>query len=751
MRGQSGNSVTQKVTARKDARVAGRDSISVTVNAADASDLVPPGLLPRDVPQFTGRENELRRLAALAAGGQVVVTAIGGTAGVGKTALAVHAAHQLLPKFPDGHLYADLRGYTAGQAPAEPGEILDMFLRRLGVPAEEIPSAIDERAGVLRGLLAGRRVLVLLDNARSEAQVRPLLPGAGASLVLVTSRSVLPGLEVNERISLDILSDEDTGALLADIIGAARAVAEPESVSLVAHWCGHLPLALRIAGQILVTHPAWPVSRLERMLADERQRLASLSVGDLQVRAAFEVSYRQLQPPDARMFRRLGLHPSPSFDTASAAALTGVQDRRTYLALERLAQACLITEDDAGRYGMHDLLRLFARDTCERLDNEATRDAALDRIIRYYVDLAGSLNSRLEARPVPARDQAPDSLSESRETPRAVRPTWTRYYWDLVRSLDFQLNPPQVVGGEQGTDLLSGNRETLQAFEVARPGFLAVADLAAERGEDTLVWQLSQSCDNALGILRHLDDSLRLHEAAVAAARRAGNSDAEGTALFDLAMTYRSLGRLDEAIGCLQRAVVIQQETGSRNSEGATIDGLGIVYGDMGRPDEAIACHRQAMVIHQETGQRVNEGRSLQNLGTVYHRERRFDEAITCYKQAIEIFRQVGDRRSEGIALDNLGVIYAANRHFADAISFYEDALACYREAGDRYREGLLWASTASAHANLFQRSQTAACLTEAAAAMREVGEMDEAARLERAASDATTSWFRWIRSLRRL
>jgi len=213
--------IRQKAAAGRDAYVAGRDLI-VNVGGAGAATLGIPGLLPRDVPGFTGREGELARLVGLADGGRVVVTAIGGTAGVGKTALAVHAAHQLADEFPDGHLYADLHGYTEWQDPAQPGEVLETFLRSLGVPAEEVPAKVEERSGLLRQVLASRRVLMVLDNARTEAQVRVLLPGAGGSLVLVTSRSVLPGLEADERISLDVLTADEAVAMLAGLAGTSR-------------------------------------------------------------------------------------------------------------------------------------------------------------------------------------------------------------------------------------------------------------------------------------------------------------------------------------------------------------------------------------------------------------------------------------------------------------------------------------------------------------------------------------------------
>ena len=366
MPGEQAHRIRQEAAAGRDAYVAGGHQFIFNIGAAAAAEPVVPGLLPRDVPGFTGREGELDRLAGLAGGGSVVVTAIGGTAGVGKTALAVHAAHELLPEFPDGHLYADLRGYTTGQVPAGPSEVLEVFLRRLGVSGKEVPVSVEERSGLLRQLLASRRVLMLLDNAATEGQVRPLLPGAGRSLVIVTSRSVLPGLEADDRIDLDVLSEAEAVGLLAGLIGPDRAATEPETVAEVAGLCGRLPLALRIAGQLLATHPAWPVAKLAGMLAGEQDRLARLAAGDLQVRPAFEVSYAQLAEGDARLFRLLGLHPGPDFTVAAAASLAGTDPEEAGRVLVRLAEAHLVTEHAAGRFGMHDLLRLFAAPPARR-------------------------------------------------------------------------------------------------------------------------------------------------------------------------------------------------------------------------------------------------------------------------------------------------------------------------------------------------------------------------------------------------
>jgi hypothetical protein len=249
--------VRQEVTAGRDAYLAGGDQ-TIYNFATSPQEPVPPGLLPRDVPGFTGRQVELTRLAELAGGASIVVSAIGGVAGAGKTALALHTAHKLLPQFPDGHLYADFRGYTEGQEPADPGAILEQFLRRLGLPAEQVPTDLEERSGLLRQMLSRRRVLMVLDNVVTESQVRPLLPGSGSSLVLITSRSMLPGLELDCRINLDVLPRNDAIELLTRLIGKERSLAEADAVQQIATACGALPLALRIAGQLLSVHPHWP-------------------------------------------------------------------------------------------------------------------------------------------------------------------------------------------------------------------------------------------------------------------------------------------------------------------------------------------------------------------------------------------------------------------------------------------------------------------------------------------------------------
>jgi len=702
--------VRQKAAAGNDAYIAGRDQVitnQVVITNAGAAEPVVPGLLPRDVPAFTGREEELGRLASLAAGGSVVVTAIGGTAGVGKTALAVHAAHRLAPQFPDGHLYADLRGYTADQATAEPGEVLEVFLRHLGVPVEDMPAGTEERSGLLRGLLASRRVLMVLDNASSEAQVRPLLPGAGESLVLITSRSVLPGLEVDERIGLDVLAEEEATALLARLIGAERAVTEPEAMKQVREWCGRLPLALRIAGQLLAAHPAWPVARLAQMLADERDRLGQLSAGDVNVRAAFAVSYAQLADGEAKMFRLLGLHPGTDFDAGAAASLAGIDVEAAWPVLDRLVLAYLVTETAAGRFEMHDLLRLFARGICQKVDDQTTRDAAQVRLVTHYAELARFLDS----------------------------------------CLDPQLRPAAEKAAEQAATSLPSPREAMVMFETERPGLLAALGLATQSSLDQPVEQLSESTGGWLTLLRYLDDLLIVREAALAAARHAGDLAAEGRALTNLGIVYQELRRFEEAIPCFRQDIAICRETGDRRGEGQTLNNLGLAYEGLRRFEEAVGCYEDSLVICRETGDRHVEGQVLNNLGIAFKELRRLEEAIGCYQDSLAIKRETGDRRSEGRTLNNLGNVYRDLRRFEEAIGCYQESLVICWETGDRYGEGQTLDNLGEACRDMRQPDQAAVCWRDAAAAMRDAGEYEEAGRLKQQAANVRSRRCRWRRS----
>src|SRR5215470_16634471 len=363
--------------------------------------------LPPDIEDFTGREGPMERLRAKMAGHRgestaVVITGAVGKAGVGKTALAVHAGHQLRPLFPDGQLYVNLRG-TEAQALA-PAEVLGRFLRALGVQGQCLPEDVDSRAGLYRSLLADRRVLVVLDNAADEAQVRPLLPAGAGNAVLVTSRVRLAGLTPAEVIDLGVLPPEQAVELLGKIVGADRVAAESEAASQLAALCGYLPLALRIVGARLAAKPHWRVKRLADRLGAHHRRLDELVVGDLEVRASFALSYQAVGEVERRAFRLLGLLEVPDFALWMLAALLDVPAPDAEEIAERLADAQLLDtvgEDAAGqiRYRCHDLLRLFARERLATDETPATRRAALERTLQIYFTRAHGAVRQLRLRP----------------------------------------------------------------------------------------------------------------------------------------------------------------------------------------------------------------------------------------------------------------------------------------------------------------------------------------------------------------
>jgi tetratricopeptide (TPR) repeat protein len=768
--------VRQSVHTEADAYTAGRDQFILNVGSPAPA---VPGLLPRDVPGFTGREDELVRLTALASGGSVAVTAVDGTAGVGKTALVVHAAYLMLAgsadresRFPDGHLYADLRGHTEGQAQAEPGEVLETFLRSLGVSGEEMPPDVTERSGRLRELLASRRLLMVLDNAASEAQIRPLLPGAGGSLVLITSRSMLAGLEVDDRIDLDVLPRGEAVALLARFAGPERAAAEPEALARVAAACGCLPLALRIAGQLLAAHPVRLVAELAELLSDERQRLDRLTVGDRQVRAAFDVSYRQLADADARMFRLLGLHPGPHLDANVAMALAGLDDHEgAARILDRLALAHLITEEESGRFRLHDLLRLFARQACD--DHSEDRDVAEKRLATYFAGRVEFLDRCL--------DPELRANAEAEAAPRTL-PT-----------------PLQA----------------LDLFEAERANMLALLQLAAERGHHHIAWRLGEQMRDALALLRHLDDMLVVGQTGLAAARAAGDTAAQGRALGNLGAANAELRRFEDAISCLSQAQEIFRETGSRHAEattlcnlglssfelrrfedaiswsqaalsisretgyspveclalnclGLTYDGLGrleeaissyqaalaisrqtgdwrreslilgnvsLTYGRLGRFEDAISSYQAALAISRQTGDRHLECLNLNNIGLTYLGLGRSEDATSSYLSSLAISREIGDRRLEGLALGNLGLIYAALGRLEDGIVSFQDGLTILREVGDRHNEGRITGSFGYIYQYTGRLEEAVRCWQDAAGAMRDAGDLEAAAEYETAAA----------------
>ncbi|TVZ05886.1 tetratricopeptide repeat protein [Trebonia kvetii] len=617
-----------------------------------------PAQLPADVAAFTGRAAELAALDLPATPSPAVaITVVSGTAGVGKTALAVRWARQAAGLFPDGQLYVNLRGYDPGQ-PVPPADALAGFLRALGMAGQQIPPGDDERAAAYRSLLDGRRMLVLLDNAASVEQVRPLLPGCPSCLVLVTSRDSLAGLVARHgarRIDLDILPQSDALGLLRALIGN-RVDVEPDAAAALAAQCARLPLALRVAAELAVDSQQSSLAELAGELADEQRRLDLLDAGGdarTAIGGVFSWSYRHLPAGAARTFRLAGLHPGSDFDPSAVAALTGVSATHARDHLVLLARAHLIHPVGAGRYGMHDLLRAYACRLAAEQDSEQgdAPHEALIRLYDYYLGAAaGAMDVLVPAekhyRP-PAPDRAPGT---------AV---------------------PRPAGTAEARAWLDAERATL----------VAVAAHAATRGAPSYSTRLSATLYRYLETGGHYADAVTVHGHASRAARLADDRAAEATALINLGIISWRQGRYPEAIGYQRQAMAVAAATGDRAAEAVALGNLGIVYERQGRYDEASDCQRQALALTREAGDTTGEARAIANLGSIAIRLADYGHAVGWYQQALARFRDGGDSNGLASALPDLGIAYLRLGQVEQAIDCFKQALALFREIGDRTGE----------------------------------------------------------------
>lgn len=646
--------------------------------------------LPGDIPDFAGRESELDRLlATIPAAGTttaVVISAIDGMAGIGKTTLAVHAAHRLAARYPDAQLFIDLRGHHDGLPAVEPVDALDTLLRALGVPGERIPASLDERARLWRAELTGRRALVVLDNAAGAAQVRPLLPGGAGCLVLVTSRGRLPDLDTAATISLDVLAPKAAAALFAAVVGDARtgeSATESTTVTDVLRRCGFLPLAIRIAGARLRSRPAWTVAHLAAKLADEQARLAELAVGQRSVAAAFTLSYSQLEPTRQRLFRRLGLVPGTSFDAYVAAALAECAPADAERVLEDLVDVHLLRQSEFGRYHFHDLLGAYARTAADRIDDAADRNAAIGRLLDYYLATAHRAAVALD----PNGHHAAITLGRP--------PT----------------HGPDVTGYPAALSWLDGERANLAA----------AAGLAHERGRHRHAWQLPYTLWRYYRLRGDIDQWIRTHQIALVAARKDGAGEADVHRAIGHA--YWAAGEFHTALDHQNSALRRYREIGDRWGEGSALNNIGNSYLHLSRYDEALACYRASIECRRAVGDRQGEGNALGNIGVIHTHLGRFDEALRHHNQAIELYRAIGDRRDEANALNNVGDVLTRIGTADEALRYQRQALALYRQAGDRWGEAVACNGIASAHRELGEYDSALERHAEALARIREIGQ----------------------------
>jgi DNA-binding SARP family transcriptional activator len=622
-----------------------------------------PYQLPASSAAFTGRRRELDFLCSLlsegAEAGQVVVAATYGTAGIGKSALALRAAHQLREAFRDGQLYVDLQGATPGLAPLDPGDVLGRLLRGLGVDGRRVPSDLEERSAMYRSEMAGRRVLVLVDDAADAAQVRSLLPGTPGAGVLVTSRRILPGLDGVTHLQLEVLSPEDAVVLLGRLVGAQRVRAEPAAAAELARLCGYLPLALRIAGARLAGRPRWPISTLIERLTEECRRLDELVAGDLAVRSSFEVSYRELQTAkdadgidDTRVFRLLSLLDGPDVGVPAAAVLLDRSRDAVEAALERLVDAHLLESPAPGRYGFHDLLRLFARERAAQQEPEEERAAALVRALGWYLRGTERANRLLSpGQPAPDGDAGP----------------WPGG-WDFH---------------DRGTALAWLERE--------RANLLAAAHQLARPPEvpECPVWRLTEALFCFLDIRGYWPELERVCELALASARRRGDHSGQAHAHLTLAALAWRHYRLGGALSHLRRSLALFRRVGDVRGRARSLNSLGLVRCEQRRYDDAIACYQRALALFQQVGDRRGEGQACNNLGETYRKVERCPEALDHLLRDLVICRELGDRRGEAITCCNIGEVQRDLGRRAEAVDGFQLSLAICQELEDHRGQGI--------------------------------------------------------------
>jgi DNA-binding SARP family transcriptional activator len=621
----------------------------------------PAGHGPRQLPaspRLVGRRGEVRSLNALLADSataedSVVISAISGTAGVGKTTLAVHWARQVAERFGDGLLYVNLRGFDPSGQPVPPDQALRGFLDAFEVPPEQVPADLDTRAALYRSVLAGRRVLVVLDNALDSDQVRPLLPGSPGCLVVVTSRTELTSLAAAEGAhltNLDTLTEAESRELLEARLGKQRVAGEPAAVRELTELCGGLPLALAVAAARAAADPGLPLGGLARELAHARSRLDALSADDeASVSAVFSWSYRQLAALAARMFRLLGLHRGPDISVPAAASLAGTPLPQARGALQELIRAHLITEPVPGRYALHDLLRAYAAEAAASAESAAERSVAAGRVLDHYLHTACAADRLLN----PGRDPI---------TPR-----------------------PAAAGvvPEQPADY----ETAMSWFAAEHKVLLSALDLAAEHGLDTQAWQIPWAMVDFCELTGRWPDWLSSQRAALAAVQRLGDRAGEARCRRALGYVCARTGLGQEAHAQLSRALGLFRQADDPVGEARTHQDLSVMFDGEGRPALALRHDEHALRLYRQAGHRAGQANALNAIGWLHAVLGDYQQALGSCGQALALYQELGRKRGMAATWDSLGYTHHHLGQYAEAVTYYGQSLAAFRDLGDRYRE----------------------------------------------------------------
>jgi tetratricopeptide (TPR) repeat protein len=638
--------------------------------AADDSGVVPRQLLSV-IPNFVGRIRELDLLTARLGrtkkgAGTVVITSINGAAGIGKTTLALHWARAHMDQFSDGQLYVDLRGFSPSGTPVTPQEAIRGFLNSFGVPLEKIPSSLDDQAALYRTLVEGKRLVIVLDNARDADQVWLLLPGSPTCLVLVTSRQQLGGLIVRNQaahITLDFMTDAEARQLLATFLGSERVHSAPdEAVDELIQYCGGLPLALSIAAARILMEPHLPLNVLVTRLREQCQRLDALATGDSQltdIRAVLSWSYTALTPQAARLFRLLGVHPGPDMSTLAIASLAGLSGQDTHTLLTELTRAHLVKQHIPGRYQFHDLIHLYATELATREEPEPQQRAALHRLLDHYLHTAYAATLLIYPRP------------------------------------PITLNP---LSSGVIPEKLADYGAALAWFETERAVLVTVVESANEAGFTTHAWQLPWTFAAPFYRLGYWHDFAATQYTALAAAQRLEDQYGQAHSHHDLGDVCTWLTRFDESYTHHQQSLAIFSELNDKVGQADAHVGLAWVFAQQCHYSQASNYAQQAIDLYHAGGYQVGQANALNLLGSCHSELGNHQQALVSCQQALALQREVEDRHGEAGALHNIGSAHYYLGHHTEAITYYEQALALKRQLSDRYFEACTLTSLGDVH-----------------------------------------------------
>ena len=604
--------------------------------------------LPRDVASFTGRRRELDQLtgSAFDAGGVVGIHAIGGMAGVGKTAFAVHAAHRLAGRFPGGQIFLPLHGHTPGQQPVDPADALASLLLAIGVPPAQVPSGLEARAALWRDRVADKPLLLVLDDASGSEQVQPLLPGTGGSLVLVTSRRHLSALDDATALSLDTLPPDDAAALLVRLAGRRGLRPRDPGVGEMSGLCGYLPLAIGMMGRQLRHHPSWTAASRAEELASARDRLGLMETENLSVAAAFDLSYADLAEDQQQLFRYLGLHPGTDIDGHAAAALAGTTLPDGRRGLEALYDQYLLAEPAHGRYRLHDLLREHARALAGRLDPAEQRETAVARLLDYYQHTATVANSHFTRQLVPS--------------------------------------PPPHGEKPDSAPALAGQEQALAWVRAERANLLNSLDHAAAVGDSAHVIALTGGISELLSYDGPWSDALARHTTALAATRQLGDQLSEARELCNLGYAQELTNDYQSALQTFEQALRIYRTLGDRLGEANALFGLGLVHYLLCDHSAAAQPQEHALAICRELGDRLSQAKILGALGKIRQLSGDYPAARLAHEEALGICRELGNRLEQARTLTGLAEAWMLSGEHAAALRYLEEALGINRELGNR-------------------------------------------------------------------